>query len=202
MKCEVVKKLFPDYLMMETDIETAGKIEDHISECDDCRRELETSGAMWTKLEVLPVEFPGKDLKKNFYAMLDAEIEKETAEKRGFIGGMFSDVFFRKRLFSPAALLLLILSGFMLGIFFTSGKSVAINNGSTFPEDNKTVNIMTSEQAGIVNIINAYEDLRTGSWTESETHSVKKDTADMNMFEVVAEAAFNFTEYFERVLTL
>ena len=77
-----------------------------------------------------------------------------------------------------------------------------INNGSIFPENNEMVHIMTSEQAGVINILNAYEDLRTGSWTESGILHRKKDPADMNMFEFFAEAAFNFTEYFEKIITL
>jgi len=204
MKCEAVKKLFPDYLMMETDRELATKIEKHISECEDCREELETSGAMWAKLEVLPVEFPGENLKKNFYKMLDEEIkrEKEIVEQKGFMSRMLSQLFFQKRLLSPAALMLFVISGFMLGIFFSSGKGVGIYNYNGSSEENKIVQIMTSDQTGVVNILNAYEDLRSGSWTESGTLHKKKDPADMNMFEFFVEAAFNFTEYFEKIITL
>ena len=204
MKCGDIKKLFPDYLMMEADEETKKRVEDHISDCSSCREELESSSEMWMKLEVLPTEFPGENLKKNFYEMLDAEIEREKdrVEHKGFINGILNYIFFQKRLFSPAALIMIVLSGFLLGMFISSGKSVGMNNGSVFPEENKTVHIMTSGQEGILKILNAYEDLRTGSWAEPETHHGKKDPAEMNMFEFFAEAAFNFTEYFEKIITL
>ncbi len=204
MKCETVKKLFPDFLMMETDNKTTGKIEDHISECEECRRELETSGAMWTKLEVMPVEFPSEHLKNDFYKMLDEEIRKEKldVEDKGFLGEMMSYLFSRQRLLSPAAILLLIISGFLAGVFVTSGK---LSNSGILHEGLKragTVNVMTTDQAGIINILNAYEDLKTGSWTESGTLHRKKDPADMSLFEVFTEAALSFTEYFEKIINL
>ncbi len=204
MKCEDVKKLFPDYLMMETDSELAVKIEEHISECEKCREELETSGAIWTKLEVLPLEFPGENLKKSFYKMLDSEIEKEKEiiEKKGFMSEILGFIFFQKRLLSPAALMLLVLSGFLLGVFISSGRGVGISGDSVIPEGNKIVHIMTSDQAGIINILNAYEDLRSGTEKNPRTLHKKKDPADMNIFEFFAEAAFNFTEYFGKVITL
>lgn len=80
MRCEDIKKSFPDYLVGDPEKNTADAIQAHIADCSACRQELEDLSAVWTKLGVLPEEHPSNGLRERFYRELEeykAEIDRE-----------------------------------------------------------------------------------------------------------------------------
>jgi len=202
MKCEEVKKLFSGYLMLETDSDTTENIRAHIFACPECRGEFETSAALWTRLEILPVELPGENLKKGFYQMLEKELDKEKTERKGFRIDFLSRLFLQKRLLSPAMLLLLMISAFLLGIFVTSGKGGSATEGSFMPGHGAPVKVFTADQSGVLNLLDAYVSLRTGENSISPPTATTEDPGDMSIFEFFANVAFSFADYFEKIVTL
>jgi hypothetical protein len=82
MNCRDIKDMFPDYLIGDLDQQKALMVQAHLTDCADCRGELESLSDVWTKLGVLPEEQPGGGLRSRFYTMLEAYkqgMEQETA---------------------------------------------------------------------------------------------------------------------------
>ncbi|HUQ93590.1 MAG TPA: hypothetical protein VM120_18055 [Bryobacteraceae bacterium] len=48
------------------------ELEQHCTDCAECRHEARSLGALWNGLGDLPLEEPGKNLRSGFYQMLDA----------------------------------------------------------------------------------------------------------------------------------
>ena len=204
MKCGEVKKLFPDYLMMEIDPEVSGRVEGHIAECEACRMELENSGTMWTKLEVLPVELPGGNLKKKFYRMLEEEVRSEAElqeTKAGWLNRLPDSFLFRRQLFSPAAILLFVISGFIAGFVFQSGSGI-LKETLTGRSDTADVRVISTDEAGVLNMIDAYTRLRSGGDTGELKPAASPVAEETGILEFFAGAAFSFADYFEKIITL
>jgi hypothetical protein len=71
MTCSTIGERFVDYLTGEL---PAGELDDfrrHLASCPACREELESLGAVWTRLGVLPQESPSGALRSRFYGMLE-----------------------------------------------------------------------------------------------------------------------------------
>lgn len=68
MKCEEIGELLPDYLQGSLRAEQDGIVEQHLTECADCREDV----VIWKKLSLLPVEKPSKESRERFEAMLQA----------------------------------------------------------------------------------------------------------------------------------
>ena len=68
MKCEEIGELLPDYLQGSLRAEQDGLVEQHLTECADCREDV----VIWKKLSLLPVEKPTKESRERFEAMLQA----------------------------------------------------------------------------------------------------------------------------------
>jgi hypothetical protein len=72
MNCQQVTELFPDYLLGSLTDAAKAEMETHLGSCAACRKEAESSRAIWTKLGTLPAAQPSEAMRARFYAMLDA----------------------------------------------------------------------------------------------------------------------------------
>jgi len=79
MKCTQIKNKLSDYLTGDINETARTDIQEHVTQCDACREELENLSAIWTKLGVLQEEQPSKELRSRFYETL--EIYKNTQEQ-------------------------------------------------------------------------------------------------------------------------
>jgi hypothetical protein len=126
MRCEDIKKNFPDYLIGDLDQSSTADIRSHIAVCPACRQELEDMSAVWTKLGVLPEEHPSNGLRERFYGMLE-EYKTEMNRERPLyhLIQFFSSLFYRFRTGSPAYQLALgfipLFIGLTLGYILFSG---------------------------------------------------------------------------------
>ena len=126
MRCEDIKKDFPDYLVGDLDQNSADIIRDHIADCPECRQELQDMSAVWTKLGVLPEEHPSNGLRERFYGMLE-EFKADVNEEKPLhhLGQFFRSLFYRFRSGPPVYQLALgfvpLLIGLSLGYFLFSG---------------------------------------------------------------------------------
>jgi hypothetical protein len=127
MRCEDIKKNFPDYLVGDLNPNTAENIQSHIADCSECREELENLSAVWTKLGVLPEEHPSNGLRDRFYGMLE-EYKTEVNRERPLLHlkQFFASLFYRFRTGSPAYQLALgfipLFIGLTLGYILFSGR--------------------------------------------------------------------------------
>jgi hypothetical protein len=81
MNCHNIREKFPDFLIGDTDAATQNQVQAHLADCQECRNELESLSAIWTKLGVLPEERPSDALRGRFYSMLEAYKQGLEAEK-------------------------------------------------------------------------------------------------------------------------
>jgi len=88
MKCEEMDELLPDYLKGKLNSDRAARVEEHISQCSQCRDEAE----LWKKLALLPEERPSESSRARFQAMLESyqegrwEKQSLAAERQKFLG--------------------------------------------------------------------------------------------------------------------
>jgi anti-sigma-K factor RskA len=68
MKCEEIGELLPDYLQGSLRAEQDHVVEQHLTECADCREDV----VIWKKLSLLPVEQPSAASRERFESMLRA----------------------------------------------------------------------------------------------------------------------------------
>ncbi len=132
MRCEDIKKNFPDYLVGDLDQISTEAIRSHIADCPACRQELEDLSAVWTKLGVLPEEHPSNGLRERFYGTLE-EYKAEMNRERPLhhLKQFFSSLFYRFRSGRPAYQLALgfipLFIGLMLGyILFSGGQNAEL----------------------------------------------------------------------------
>ncbi len=82
MNCPEIKEMFPDYLIGDLEQKKTLMVQAHLTDCAECRSELEGISDVWTKLGVLPEEQPQESLRTRFYTMLEAYkqgLDQETA---------------------------------------------------------------------------------------------------------------------------
>jgi hypothetical protein len=130
MRCEDIKKKFPDFLVGDLNQDSAENIQLHIADCSACREELENLSAVWTKLGVLPEEQPSNGLRERFYGMLE-EYKTEMNRERPLhhLKQFFSSLFNRFRSGRPSYQLALglipLFIGLSLGYILFSGSQSA-----------------------------------------------------------------------------
>ena len=130
MRCEDIKKNFPDYLVGDLDQSSGEDIQSHIANCPACRQELEDLSAVWTKLGVLPEEHPSNGLRERFYRELEeykAEMNRE--KPLHHLKQFFSSLFYRSRSGRPdfqfALGFIPLFIGLSLGYLLFSGRQNA-----------------------------------------------------------------------------
>ena len=78
MRCQNVRDRFPDYLTGEMEEGQKDKVQVHLAECPECRKELESLTEIWTKLGVIQEELPRPQVRSRFYSMLEEYKERES----------------------------------------------------------------------------------------------------------------------------
>jgi anti-sigma-K factor RskA len=72
MDCKKIKELVVDYMDGSLDVQTARKVDEHLSSCEECRAEFSGMKSMWLELDNLEIEQPSSSLKKNIENMIDS----------------------------------------------------------------------------------------------------------------------------------
>ncbi len=126
MKCNQIKKRFPDFLTGEIDKATRKEIEEHVTACDSCRDELESLSAIWTKLGVLPEEQPSNNVRTRFYTTLEKYKQSLAKEKVRPNLGKLLDSWLerwapRRPIFQFSLALVLLVMGLAAGYFLHAG---------------------------------------------------------------------------------
>lgn len=89
MKCRKTQKLLPGYLDGLLSADELKKVEDHIHNCDACRKEYQIFEETIRLAGSLEVEYPSPDVWEAFIPMLYVrimrEMEKESRHKRFFL---------------------------------------------------------------------------------------------------------------------
>jgi anti-sigma factor RsiW len=127
MNCDKIQEKFADYLTGDLDADTRREVQDHLSVCAPCRREIEDLTAVWAKLGVLPEEQPSGDLRHRFYAMLEEyksglEASGTGSRRRRALAGWREWFTFRRPAFAASFSALLLMLGIGTG-WLVSGSS-------------------------------------------------------------------------------
>jgi len=70
MNCDDVKELLQDYVTRELDPDRRKFVDEHLLECDECRRELALVSVVVSSLDTIPVLEPSADFSRNVMAAL------------------------------------------------------------------------------------------------------------------------------------
>jgi hypothetical protein len=81
MTCSQCKKLLTAFIAGELPQKQHEEIESHLAACDECRREHQLLFSLWTKLDALPQEVPGEEMRARFGFMLAAYKEGMQQQK-------------------------------------------------------------------------------------------------------------------------
>ena len=79
MNCQRTRDAFPDLLDSRAGSAVSAEARAHLAGCADCQRELAALHQTATALDAMPKPPPSPRLRKNFYAMLEAEKRDATA---------------------------------------------------------------------------------------------------------------------------
>lgn len=77
MKCKHAQKMLADYVDEVLDIEDSRRIQEHITLCDSCRRELDVLREILGHINDVKVEYPPAHVWENFLPDLHLRIERE-----------------------------------------------------------------------------------------------------------------------------
>jgi len=102
------------------------ELEARLSECADCRRELEGSRELWELMGFMPVPEPSGEMQSQFNAMLESY--KATEEKKKRTSGVASvwQWFAIRPALATAFSFILLLGGFGLGMMINRQKTVVV----------------------------------------------------------------------------
>jgi hypothetical protein len=130
MRCEDIKKKFPDFLVGDLDQNSIEEIQLHLADCAGCREELEDLSAVWTKLGVLPEVQPSNKLRERFYGMLEEyKAEGNHEQPLKHLKQFFASLFSSSGVSRPALQISLgivpLLIGLAIGLFISSGRQNA-----------------------------------------------------------------------------
>ena len=131
MKCEEIAQLLPDYLGRSLKNDKIKLVDDHVTECPECRAQV----AVWEKLSLIPDEQPSPMLRSRFEAMLNAYEEGKSekvsleAERRSAGTSWNLWAWMRAPLAQAAFALIFVAAGFLVGRHVEGDRQN--NNGNT-----------------------------------------------------------------------
>jgi hypothetical protein len=128
MQCQKHKELLERWWNDRlTEAERAG-LEAQLSECEDCRRELEGSREIWELMSHMPVPEPTPKMQVEFDAMLEHFKEVETGKKKGLSAGIAAlwQVIAVRPGLAVAFGAVLLLVGFGSGLLINREKTVTV----------------------------------------------------------------------------
>jgi hypothetical protein len=119
MKCNEIESLLVDYIDHALDAETVKNLEQHLSDCAACYLKMEQTRVLMIQMATEPELMPDEKLALDFDKMLETEIKAATQVK-----GMAKVIRlpYIKTSLKIAASILLLLSGFVVGIKYESLK--------------------------------------------------------------------------------
>ncbi len=123
MKCDEVQSLMIEYLDDNLDEITRQEMENHLSGCESCRKELAEVKTVFDVISRYSMEPPDPTLRENFYTMLHAEQEKlkVTNTIKEIPLHRLLNMKWPSSLLRIAAAVALLIAGTWIGIFIKSG---------------------------------------------------------------------------------
>jgi len=120
MNCKEFQEWLPDHLAHTLTETKSVALEAHLSECAECRGEVE----IWQKLSLIPMERPSQRLRANFNIMLEQYQQEQRAknpaaqEHHGYWAPWMGGLNFRPSFAHGMLALIMLVSGFQLGRSF------------------------------------------------------------------------------------
>ena len=170
MNCKETKNLLPDFIQGNLDEGGKHQIQQHLSVCPACRTEFETLGDIWSKLELLPEEQPGDNLRPKFYAMVSSYKAglSQSGQKTSLSESVLSWTtgwWPRKPAFQFGFAMLFFIIGLVLGPwFFTSNRFEIITQ---LQEEVRNMNLLVS--LSLLKQNSPSDRLKGVSWTNQIT---------------------------------
>ncbi|CAM1372697.1 HEAT repeat domain-containing protein [Tenacibaculum xiamenense] len=122
MDCKNTQRLITDYLDGNLSTSDSDKVKIHIENCTDCSEGLKQYDELFSVFEKIDMEKPSSDLKANFQAILNEEIEKNSANVIPLKPRVDWKTYIR-----IAASIVIVSAAFLLGRFQSEQKLVSSN---------------------------------------------------------------------------
>jgi hypothetical protein len=128
MQCQKHKELLERWWNDRLTESERASLEAQLSECEDCRRELEGSREIWELMSYVPVPEPTPTMQVEFDAMLEHFKEVETGKKKGLSAGIAAlwQVIAVRPGLAVALGAVLLLVGFGSGLLINREKTVIV----------------------------------------------------------------------------
>lgn len=123
MKCKKVQKLIPEYLEDTLTESKSMLVDEHLHNCDACRRELRAIEKTIRLASNMQVEYPQPELWENFVPILHARIAQQKAEERKKPTGWFASLRFAS--YGVAALIFIGFLALGMSIMISDNRSEA-----------------------------------------------------------------------------
>jgi hypothetical protein len=126
MSCQKHKDLLERWWNDRLTETERAELETQLSECADCRRELEGSRELWELMSFMPVPEPSGEMQSQFNAMLESY--KATEEKKKRTSGIATvwQWFAIRPALATAFSFVLLLGGFGLGMMINRQKTIVV----------------------------------------------------------------------------
>jgi hypothetical protein len=126
MSCQTHKDLLERWWNDRLTEAERAELEAQLTECADCRRELEGSRELWELMSFMPVPEPSGEMQSQFNAMLESYKATEEKKKRtSGIATVWQWFAIRPRV-AAAFSVVLLLAGFGLGMLINRQKTVVV----------------------------------------------------------------------------
>ena len=123
MNCEQISDHLIEYIDLKLDIDTSEKIKNHISKCENCRKEYNELKELFGNIKKNEEMLPDISLKNNFIKMLEDEKKLQTNESSQKVIQL--KITNKKIIWQIAAAIALLITGFLSGYQF---KNTDTNN--------------------------------------------------------------------------
>ena len=135
MQCQKHKELLERWWNDRLTASERAGLEAQLSECEDCRRELEGSREIWELMSYVPVPEPTAKMQVEFDAMLEHFKEVETGKKKGLSAGIAAlwQVIAVRPGLAVAFGAVLLLVGFGSGLLINREKTIVVREPGTPP---------------------------------------------------------------------
>jgi hypothetical protein len=125
------------------------ELETQLSECADCRRELEGSRELWELMSFMPVPEPSGEMQSQFNAMLENYKATEGGKKRTWGVATVWQWFAIRPSLATAFSFVLLLGGFGLGLMINRQKTILAREQAPGAATSKPVQATPSEAVSV-----------------------------------------------------
>jgi HEAT repeat protein len=130
MSCQLHKELLERWWNDRLTAAERTELEGRLSECEDCRRELEGSRELWDLMSFMPVPEPAGEMQTQFNAMLESYKATEGDKKRSSGLAAVWQIFATRPGMAAAFCGVLLLAGFGLGMTINRQKTVVVREAA------------------------------------------------------------------------